>query len=315
MKLDLLAVSEPMVDIYHAPMSDSDLRDLGLEPGEWRPFDPASNESWDLFNKIRALPVEKVTPGSSPGNVASSLAVLGHSVGLLTAVGDDDNGQVYRQRIIDYGMADYSQIVDEGKNAFVHVLITPRERTFFSYGGCTEKISFESTIPDAKLVYCSGYEVRMFGDRLIEYISNSSGKICFDIAAPNIIEKGSSGFEAMKDRASILFASADEYKSLYGEHFSRSSPFKNGKNLEVLVLKKGAKGSEAFDRRGGVSPHVFSREDISDEDFVNTCGAGDAYAAGFLSAMLRGDPVEEAGLIGTYVAGMVIRQHEPYLLL
>jgi adenosine kinase len=311
MTLDVLALGEPLIDIYHEAIASDELAKIGLKPGSWNLFDPHDTLSLDILKKIDEIPVLREVPGGSPGNFCFNMAMMGHEVGLVTALGDDRHGRIYHEHMRKYPITDLSQTIEGGRNAFLHALFTEGgERTFFSYTGCTPKIDLDGDYPSARYLYTSGFELAKIGRKVMDFISGYDAPLVFDPASPAVIHMNRQLFLEAMQYVRVLFVSPGEYQAIFGDCFCEDEPFWNLDGVEQIALKQGKDGSKVFFRDGS---HYVPANDISQGDIVNTNGAGDSYAAGYMRGVLLGYEPKTAAKMGTGRAGISRRQEEPHL--
>lgn len=317
--LEVLLICEAMVDYYMAPISVQELNRVGFNPEDWKEYDPSKPESVRLFDEVKKLEIEKVIPGGSPGNVSSTMAALGHNVGLVSAIGEDNNGRIFADRVSEYGIQNHLQPISGGENPFLYALFTQpsNERTFFAYTGCTPKIDLSRQFPRAKVLYLSGYEIAKIGDSVVEFVkrykrANPDTLVAFDVAQEELVQKSPDAFNQMQSLVDILFVSPAEYTAFFGASFERYNSFNGYDNLQIIALREGSKGSTIFWRAG--IEHSYTPISIKDDrDIVNTNGSGDGHAAGFLSAFLEQRDKYQCGRRATEVAEMVLKRYEPYI--
>jgi sugar/nucleoside kinase (ribokinase family) len=125
-------------------------------------------------------------------------------------------------------------------------------------------------------------------------------KICLDLASYNVVEDHKAFFLALiRDFVDILFANDQEAEAITGRQPDEAIQ-QLGKLADIVVIKLGAEGSivhaHGKKTRIGVKP----------SEPVDTTGAGDLYAAGFIYGHIRGQSVAVCGKIGSILAGRVI---------
>ncbi|MGM5487889.1 MAG: carbohydrate kinase family protein [Nanobdellota archaeon] len=310
MALDVLTLSEAMIDIYHEQIPEVTLREIGLTPGSWNLYIPGDPECERILEHVNNLPITTEVPGSSPGNLAFTMASMGHAIGMITALGDDEKGDLYHRQIRAYGIADHTQHVPGGTNPFLHALFTDGERTFLAYTGCTPQVDLTRTFPPATYLYFSGYEAAKIGYSVMGLAENPQYTFAFDPASPDVVRKEPHLFSELMKHTRILFVSHEEYEALFDRPFNQDDPLKGHDNLEILILKEGSKGSRVI--TADTDTYVPACQ-ADHHAFCNTNGAGDAYAAGFLSALLKGKKPDEAGHEGSRVSAQIVCRDEPHL--
>jgi 2-dehydro-3-deoxygluconokinase len=252
----------------------------------------------------------RLSVAGAESNVAAYLSMLGSDVSWISKVGEDPFGRFLLDQIRSFG-------VDVG-----HVVPDPDRPTGVAFKDRSEaqtKVwyyrsgSAASTMgPDtarlvgslgARVVHLSGITSALSPscrDFLAEVISARAAgtAVSFDVNWRPALWKNDGGPSAMLEAAravDIVFVGLDEANDLWGS----THPLEVRRLLpapEFLVVKQGAEGCTVF--RG--DEQVFVPALIV--DVVEPVGAGDAFAAGFLSGYLRGMAIREAGRLGTIVA-------------
>ncbi len=298
MNLDLLVVTNAITDkVYNVPQDF--LEELGLNKG--------SENRAILRGKIGECLQERSpvyeSPAGSPANVGFSGAVLGLRTGIVGSVGDDSHGLTYKTTLQQYGIQDYIQTYS-GESGICYTFITEDgERTFLSLMNLAPRFDLTRAPIQARVLHTSCYEVVGKENDFLNYLSRgkrAGAKISLDLADPNTCRKIGEKMPQLLDLVDILFASPEEYEAATGEEFSPQK--RSALKHEVLCLKFGKDGSRI----------VTTTEDhhipIVPTTIVNTNGAGDSYAAGFLSSYLTSHSLPECGTRGSEIASRVISQ-------
>ena len=298
MDLDLLVVTNAITDkVYNVPQDF--LERLGLNKG-------SENHAILRLNIAEHLQERSPlyeSPAGSPANVGFSDAVLGLRTGLIGAVGDDPHGFAYKAKLQQYDIQDHVQTYS-GESGICYTFITEDgERTFLSLMNLAPRFDLTRAPVQARALHTSCYEVVGKENDFLEYLSRgkkAGAKISLDLADPKTCRKIGEKMPQLLDLVDILFASPEEYEAAVGEQFS--SPKMDSFKHEVLCLKFGKDGSRI------VTTTEDHRVPIFPATIVNTNGAGDSYAAGFLSSYLTGHSLLECGTRGSEIASRVISQ-------
>ncbi|MBT3408511.1 carbohydrate kinase family protein [Candidatus Woesearchaeota archaeon] len=313
-ELDLLVLGEAMVDVYHEPISTAEFKQLGIDSGGWYLFDPNCENSLKLCEKIRKIPITKKIPGGCPSNVAVNIRQLGASAGMITALGGDNNGNLFFDHLEDNNIEKFAQYFNSKTNPFLHVLFDETgERTFFAYTGATPQINLDFPVPKSKILFTSGYEVGKIGLPVVDFASKFDGIVAFDVASAELAKDNLDLFRKMLNYTDILFTSKLEETYLFGDR-----PDVNYE-LSCHVKKHGDKGAIISYNEGVFSinadPILTAQAGVSCEDgyFQNTNGAGDGFAAGFLYGLLNGFTYEDSGSLASKLASTVIMYEEPFM--
>ncbi len=249
-------------------------------------------------------------PSGSPGIFISTVARLGHSAGVIGGVGKDDFGKVILDRLKKDGV-DCTYVKENGGISTGVAFVTyfsDGDRKFLFHMGNSAAVHIEK--PDKKalegakyfhIMGCSLTAARQFGKDIVEVMhlmKEAGAKISFD---PNlrlelIQEKEELNIihEVFRE-ANIFMPGREELLLLSGKENVEDAVEECFCNpaLELLVLKRGSKGSAIYSRDGSVvNMGVYPVES------VDATGAGDSYDGAFISALAEGKTLKEAAKMG-----------------
>jgi sugar/nucleoside kinase (ribokinase family) len=180
------------------------------------------------------------------------------------------------------------------------------ERTFATYLGAAIDLSVEDITHDLfegyDYLYIEGYLVQnkeMF-EKALRLASKEGLNICLDLASYNIVAENVSFYKMLLEKyVNILFANEEEIKALTG--LTPETGAKEIKDLvDIAVIKIGAEGSFCISDQGTV------RIGVRPSNPIDTTGAGDLYAAGFIYGHMHGHSPETCGKMGAILAGRII---------
>jgi sugar/nucleoside kinase (ribokinase family) len=310
-RLDVLCIGNAIVDVI-ADADDAFLAAEGLTKGSMRLID--AEEAERLYAHM--APAREVSGGSA-GNTAAGVAALGGRAGFIGQVAPDQLGEFYIHDLRAAGVEFTTRPADFGvPTARSMVLVTPDgHRTMNTFLGAAQHLPAsaldEAQIADAAILYLEGYlwdpeTPRYAMIRAIEVARNAGRKVAFTLSDSFCIERHRDGFNALIDdgRIDILFANEAEIQALAGvPHLGDAVAACSGK-VETLVVTLSEKGALAT--RGGEQAEVPA-EPI--ERLVDTTGAGDLFAAGFLVGEARGLGLERSLKLGAIAAAEVIQHY------
>ena len=191
------------------------------------------------------------------------------------------------------------------------ILVTPDgQRTMSTYlGACTafnpDDVD-EPTVRDSRITYLEGYlfdpPAAQDAFRRAASIAHAAGNaVALSLSDPFCVERHRDAFRALASgHVDILFANEDEIRSLYQADSFEEAAERAGREVELAVLTRSEKGSVVF--RHGVRTDIPAVPTTP----VDSTGAGDAYAAGFLCGLAAGKPIAECGRMGSIAAAEVI---------
>lgn len=310
--LDVLCIGNAIVDVI-AAADDSFLEQEGLNKGSMRLID--AEEATRLYGRMG--PGREISGGSA-GNTAAGVAMLGARAGFIGQVADDQLGEVYRHDVSSIGVefTTPARPQSEAPTARSLVLVTPdAQRTMNTFLGAAQNLSREALdeaqLKRAKILYLEGYlwdpEVpRAAMERGIEITRAAGGAIAFTLSDSFCIDRHRDSFNALIDsgRLDILFANEAEIVSLTGQSDFDSAVTAAAERVKLLVVTRGEKGAVAVENGAQVEVPAEPVERI-----VDTTGAGDLFAAGFLTGRAQGRSNADCLRMGAIAAAEVISHY------
>lgn len=301
--MKVLGMGNALVDIIARIDTDEMLESFGLPRGSMTLVD------LDTSNYIHAetagMPKTKASGGSA-ANTIHGLAHLGVETGFVGSVGDDEMGRFFKKdmQVNKINPILFRSLQETGRA--IALISKDSERTFATYLGAAvdlsaEDISHEIYV-DYDYFYIEGYLVqdKMMFEKALRLAASAGLKICLDLASYNIVDGHADLFRSMiSEYVDILFANEEEIRSLTGK-----SPEAGAREIsgicDLVVIKLGAEGSFCICREGMV------RIGVTPSKAIDTTGAGDLYAAGFIYGHMKGLPAETCGKMGAILAGRII---------
>ena len=309
--LDVLAIGNAIVDVI-TDADDGFLSAQGLDKGSMRLID--EGEAVRLYG---AMGPGREVSGGSAGNTAAGLAALGLKAGFIGQVASDELGDIYRHDISSAGVSfTTSARGDVGASARCLILVTPdAQRTMNTFLGAAQRLPAAAISADevasAKILYLEGYlwdpeEPRAAMEAAIDAARAAGTKVAFTLSDSFCIARHRDDFVRLIDdgRIDILFANEDEILALAGEAGFEASVASVAPRVPVLVVTRSEKGAVAL--AGGERAEVPA-EPIA--KLVDTTGAGDLFAAGFLAGQARGKSLETSLKLGAIAAAEVIQHY------
>ncbi len=266
------------------------------------------NDIPDLNDHIQLL-TSVMKSGGSAANTIHGLASLGTKCGFSGKVGKDELGDFY---IEDLESADVKLYINRSdiSTGRAYTLITPdTERTFATYLGAAVELSVHDleavNFDDFDLIHIEGYLVQ--NTSLVEEsmkIARHKGlKISLDLASYNVVEANRDFLlKVIPNYVDIVFANEEEAKAYTGANPHDALAI-IAKQCSVSIVKIGKEGS--LIQAEGAKYKI----DSIPSKVLDTTGAGDQYAAGFLHGFVRNLNYEKCGKIGTLLAGKVIEHY------
>ena len=310
-RLDVVCIGNAIVDVI-ADATDDFLETEGLVKGSMRLVD--AEEAKRLYDHMQ--PAREVSGGSA-GNTAAGIAALGARAAFIGQVAPDQLGEFYIHDLRAQGVEFTTLPADVGvPTARSMILVTPDgHRTMNTFLGAAQHLATsaidEEQIRSSAILYLEGYlwdpeTPRYAMVRAIEVARQAGRKVAFTLSDTFCVDRHRDGFNALLDegRVDILFANQAEVEALAGvAHLETAVEAVRGK-VETLVVTRSEHGALAArgDERADVTAERI-------EEVVDTTGAGDLFAAGFLVGYARGKSLETSLRLGAIAAAEVIQHY------
>jgi len=285
--------------------SDDLLTDFSLPKGSMQLVDQelSGRISATLKNDNRFL-----VTGGSASNTISGLAKLGVPVGFVGKIGNDETGSFFQADSEKHGVKSYLVSCDLPSGVCISLVSPDGERTMATYLGA----ACEMTAGDLREEMFTGYDYfhiegylvqnRELIERAMQLAKKNGLKTSLDLASYNVVQDNLDFLNRMvRDYVDILFANEEEAKAFTGKEPEEALD-DMASMCEIAVVKIGSKGSyiKRGDEKREVSP-------ILDIVCLDSTGAGDLYASGFLYGLVNGLPLERCGQIGSLAAGNIVQ--------
>lgn len=246
--------------------------------------------------------------GGSADNTIRAMAQLGSSVGFIGKVGRDTTGDFFEQALENLGI---KPVIFRGENRSgkcVSLISPDGERTMLTHLGAALELKAEEISADIfagyDCLYIEGYLVQdhTLIESVIRTAKRAGLKVAIDLASFNVVEENLEFLQRLVGNfVDIVFANEDEARVFSGEQEPINALQYISELCELAVVKIGMKG--AIIKQGEQVVHVGIMKAAKR---VDTTGAGDFYAAGFLYGLTEGLDLRQCGTIGAVTAGKVI---------
>ena len=299
----ILGIGSALVDILTQIPNDQILKELNLPKGGMTYVD--AKTSVEIGEKIAHIG-SQMASGGSAANTMSGLARLGIEAGFLSKIGTDEVGAFFKKQMVETNVKP-QLLTSATPSGRVIAMVTPDgERTFATCLGaaaemCAADISSE-LFDGWDIFYVEGYLVAN-PSMLRKAIATAKAKgmtIAIDMASYNVVEENRDFMlDLINNYVDIVFANEKEAFALTGMEPEAALHF-IAERCQIAVVKVGAKG--AFVQRDDEVVTIPPLE----ADVVDTTGAGDMWAAGFLAGLVKGENLEKCGMMGAIVAKNII---------
>lgn len=312
-ELDIVAIGNAIVDIL-APATDSLIDELQLTRGGMQLVD--ADQADALYARMGSA-VE--ASGGSAANTIAGMAALGGRCGFIGQVAQDQFGHVFAHDIRAMGVA-FDTPVRPGNppTAQCLIFVTPDgQRTMNTFLGASQFLPpaaiDRAMIERAAILYLEGYlwdpeEPRAAMRNAIGIARNAGRKVAFTLSDNFVIDRHGEDFRALiaNGDIDILFANEGEIKTLTGIGDFDAAVAATAPKVPLLVVTRSEKGAIAI--RNGERAEVPA-EPV--EHVVDTTGAGDLFAAGFLWGQAQGRSLADSLTMGAVCAAEVISHFGP----
>ncbi len=301
----VIGIGNALTDMLVNLRSDSVLSRYNLPKGSMSLVD--AKLQTEISKSVAGLPYS-LSLGGSAGNTIRAMARLGCDVGFIGKVGQDKTGDFFVQALENLGVEPFIFRGSERSGKCVSLISPDGERTMVTHLGAALELSAEEIVPEIfsqyDCLYVEGYLVQ--DHALIEKAAKTAKEcglqVAIDLASFNIVEENLTFLRRLvAEYVDILFANEDEAKAFTGEAEPLNALQAISEICRLSIVKIGTKG--ALIKNGGEVVHVGI---MAAAKRVDTTGAGDFYAAGFLSGLCDGLSLRQCGTIGAITAGKVI---------
>lgn len=306
-RFDVTAIGNAIVDII-GRCDDTYLKKIGAEKGSMRLVDAPTIQS--IYSGMG--PAIEVSGGSAANTVAG-VASLGGKAGFIGKVADDEFGRIFSHDIRSIGVTfTANPFADGAPTSRSLILVTPDgERTMNTFLGISTHLDHgqidRDLIRDSAVLYLEGYlfdrddAKSAFRDALAE-AKRAGRKVALTLSDGFCVDRHRAEFLALiRSGVDILFANEKEITSLYETPDFDTAANHVRKDAKLAVLTRSAKGAIIVSHGESVA---VPADPIS--HVVDTTGAGDLYAAGFLFGYSKGMSAELSGRLAALAAAEII---------
>ena len=293
----IIGLGNALVDVLATLKDDTLLDEMGLPKGSMQLIDDAKLQQInERFSQMKT----HLATGGAAANTILGLACLGAGTGFIGKIGNDAYGNFFRANLQRNGIED-KLLVSDLPSGVASTFISPDgERTFGTYLGAASTLKAEDLTLDMFKGYAylliEGYLVQDHDMILhaIELAKEAGLQVCLDMASYNIVAGDLEFFTLLINKyVDIVFANKEDPKEAL-ELIS--------KKCSIAIVKVGGNGS--YIRKGTEEIKV---EAIPVKKVIDTTGAGDYFASGFLYGLTCGYSLEKCAKIGSILSGNVIQ--------
>ena len=306
--LDVIAIGDAIVDVI-ATASDAFLDERGLRKGAMSLLTTAEAES--LYD---AMGPARETSGGSAANTMAGVAALGLRAGFIGQVADDQLGRIFEHDMRSLGVRFDKPAIAQGlPTGRCLILVTPdAQRTMNTCPGASHELTIEALNADlirsAAITFLEGYlwgpeRPRQAMLKAAEIARTADRSVAFTLSESLCIPGRREGVLGMIEQGlvDLLFGNEDELLHLTGSADLDGAIAALSGKVRTLVATRGAAGALTVEK--GIRTEISAAQV---DRVVDTTGAGDLFAAGYLAACCRGHSAERCLQSGALAAAEII---------
>ena len=301
----ILGIGNALVDILVQLPNDEPLHKLELPKGSMQLIDQTTMKR---ISNATSLLENHVATGGSASNTSVALARLGCNVGFIGKVGHDELGSFYSDDLTNNNVTPHLLKSDLPSGRCNVLISTDSERTMATYLGAAVTLSAEDlnieTFKQYDILHIEGYLVQNYNliTRAGQLAKEAGLTVSIDLASYNIVAENINFLQDFVAKyVDIVFANEEE-ATAFTQLPAEQAVHSIAQQASLAIVKVGAKGS--YIKQGDTLLHIPA-EKVKP---IDTTGAGDVYAAGFLYGYANNLPLSRCAEIGTLCAAQVIEE-------
>tara|TARA_B100000609_G_scaffold33251_1_gene24219 strand:- start:3396 stop:4364 length:969 start_codon:yes stop_codon:yes gene_type:complete len=309
-KFDITGIGNAIVDVI-VNVEDKYLEDQDIRKGMMSLVDLKTIE-----NISDTIEIKTTVSGGSVANSIVALAQNGMNTAFIGKVSNDEIGSKFidglKSENVTFACKAQS---DDSKSGRCIVMVTPdAQRTMSTYLGISQKLDSgdinQDVIKNSSITYLEGYlwdldDAQVAIKHATDYAKSSGNLVAFSVSDVFCIERFRDSFRSMIDsNVDIVFANKEEIKSLYENDNIEEITKILSQQERIYAITMGEEGALIIK---GDETYKIEAQKI--ENLVDTTGAGDLFAAGFLEHFIKNESLESCGSRGVEMASRVIQQY------
>lgn len=300
---NVIGIGSALVDILTRIDNDDILKELEIRKGSMHLVDEKSTAI--IENRLENYE-SSMAPGGSAANTIHALSKMGIESGFISFIGKDEIGKFFENSMSSVGVKSYLFHSDTASGTARTIISADGERTFATNLGASlelnERVITYDIFKQWDYCYVEGY---LIANKPVFVKTISTAKACgckvvLDLASFNVVEENRDFLNELLPQIDIIFANEEEAKALTLMSAEESLHY-IAEKVEIAVVKVGKNGS--LIKRGNEVVQIGCNK----IDVVDTTGAGDMYAAGFLYGLINDYDLESCGIIGNHLAESIIQ--------
>lgn len=299
----ILGMGNALTDILLRIENDEVLAKLNLPKGSMQLVDGGkSKEITTLLSEISP----KMATGGSASNTINGITRLGAAAGFVGKIGKDEVGEFFRNDMLNNGVVPHLLYSETPSGQCTVLVSADGERTLCTFLGAACELDAKDLTPEMfvgfDIFHIEGYLVQNHEliRTAVKMAKEAGLQVSVDLASYNVVEENLNFLnEIIRDYIDIVFANEEEARAFTGKE-PEQALIHIADHCDIAVVKIGKEGS--FIKSGSESVLVKPRL----ANCIDTTGAGDLYAAGFLYGLANGYSLDISGKIGSLVSGNVV---------
>ena len=299
----ILGMGNALTDILLRIENDEVLAKLNLPKGSMQLVDGGkSKEITTLLSEISP----KMATGGSASNTINGITRLGAAAGFVGKIGKDEVGEFFRNDMLNNGVVPHLLYSETPSGQCTVLVSADGERTLCTFLGAACELDAKDLTPEMfvgfDIFHIEGYLVQNHEliRTAVKMAKEAGLQVSVDLASYNVVEENLDFLnEIIRDYIDIVFANEEEARAFTGKE-PEQALIHIADHCDIAVVKIGKEGS--FIKSGSESVLVKPRL----ANCIDTTGAGDLYAAGFLYGLANGYSLDICGKIGSLVSGNVV---------
>ena len=299
----VLGIGNALVDVINSLENDAALEKFGLPRGSMTLVDDQLSKT--IYESTK-FDKREITTGGSAANTIHALANLGGNCGYLGKIGKDKLGDIFEKEFQRKSIKAHLFYSEKDTGRVMSLVSPDSERTMATYLGAAADLKLDELeaeiFREYSYLYIEGYLVQ--DHKLIETaidLARKEGlKIAIDLSSFNVVEANLDFLKKLiSEKVDIVFANEEEALSFTGKQPEEALGV-IASMCEIAVVKIGKEGS--YIQKGNEKVKVGTIKATA----VDTTGAGDNYAAGFLFGLTKDFSLKKSGEIAALISGKVV---------
>jgi sugar/nucleoside kinase (ribokinase family) len=258
-----------------------------------------SAEQQDIISASSQIPV--IVPGGAACNTILGVGNLGGTARFIGARGEDEYGDIFEDKVWECQVEPVLSYFDTPTGKVLSIVTPDAQRSMFTDLGASSLLDpadvTSQMFSDTAIALVEGYLLfnRDLMMAAVKAAKAAGALVALDLASFEVVNASQDILpDLVKEYVDILIANEDEAKAYTGESDESAALEKLSVNVTYAVLKVGSRGSYIWHNNT-----VTRIEPVKGNDPVDTTGAGDLWAAGFLYGIANGLSIEKSGRLGS----------------